>query len=38
MQGLLDIYKMSVSLKLTSLTSIIEPEIDIYYSKLYSVK
>jgi len=38
MQGLLDIYNMSVRLKLDSLTAIIEPEINNYYSKLYSVK
>ena len=37
MQGLLDIYNMSVRLDLTSLTGIIEPEINNYYSKLYSV-
>ncbi|MCX6325702.1 MAG: DUF2723 domain-containing protein [Bacteroidia bacterium] len=38
MQALLDIYNMSVRLKLASLTPIIEPEIDNYYRKLYSVK
>jgi hypothetical protein len=38
MQGLLDIYNMSVSLQLDSLKKIIEPEINNYYSKLYSVK
>ncbi|MCX6255165.1 MAG: DUF2723 domain-containing protein [Bacteroidia bacterium] len=38
MQGLLDIYNMAVKLKLTSLIAIIEPEINNYYSKLYSVK
>jgi len=38
MQALLDIYNMSVSLKLDSLKGIIEPEINNYYSKLYSVK
>jgi hypothetical protein len=38
MQGLLDIYNMSVSLKLDSLKALIEPEINHYYSKLYSVK
>jgi hypothetical protein len=36
MQGLLDIYNMSVRLKLASVTSIVEPEINNYYSKLYS--
>jgi hypothetical protein len=38
MQALLDIYNMSVKLKLTSLTGIIEPEISKYYGRLYSVK
>lgn len=38
MQGLLDIYNMSVKLKLTSVTLIVEPEINNYYSKLYSTK
>jgi hypothetical protein len=38
MQALLDIYNLSVSLKLNSVTSIVEPEINNYYSKLYSVK
>jgi hypothetical protein len=38
MQGLLDIYNMSVKLNLTSLTGIIEPVISDYYTKLYSVK
>jgi hypothetical protein len=38
MQALLDIYNTSMKLKLTSLTAIIEPEINNYYSKLYSVK
>ena len=38
MQGLLDIYNLSERLKLDSLTKIIEPEINNYYSKLYSVK
>jgi len=38
MQALLDIYNMSMKLKLTSLTAIVEPEISNYYSKLYSVK
>jgi hypothetical protein len=36
MQGLLDIYNMSVKLKLASVTSRVEPEINNYYSKLYS--
>ncbi|MEI8224536.1 MAG: DUF2723 domain-containing protein [Bacteroidota bacterium] len=36
MQCLLDIYNMSVSLKLGSLIAIVEPEINNYYSKLYS--
>jgi hypothetical protein len=35
---LLDIYNMSLSLKLNSLTMKVEPEINNYYSKLYSVK
>jgi len=35
MQCLYDIYNMSVSLKLNSVTGIIEPEINNYYSKLY---
>ena len=38
MQALLDIYNMSVRLKLNSITSTIEPEINNYYSKLYSAK
>jgi hypothetical protein len=38
MQALLDIYNMSLSLKLNSLTMKVEPEINNYYSKLYSVK
>jgi hypothetical protein len=38
MQALLDIYNMSLKLKLTSLTLKIEPEINYYYGKLYSVK
>jgi len=38
MQGLLDIYNMSVKLKQDFLTGIIEPEINNYYSKLYPVK
>ncbi len=36
MQSLLDIYNMSVEFKLTKITSIIEPEINNYYGKLYS--
>jgi len=36
MQAMLDIYNMSVSLKLNSITLIIEPEINNYYSRLYS--
>jgi hypothetical protein len=35
MQCMLDIYNMSVSLKLDSITGIIEPELNIYYGKLY---
>jgi hypothetical protein len=38
MQALLDIYHMSVTLKLANIIGIIEPEIDKYYSKLYPVK
>ena len=38
MQALLDIYNMSLSLKLDSLTKIIEPDINKYYGRLYSVK
>jgi hypothetical protein len=38
MQCLLDIYNMSVNLKLTNITTIIEPEISNYYGKLYSTK
>jgi hypothetical protein len=38
MQSLLDIYNMSVKLKLDSLTAVVEPDINNYYSKLYSVK
>jgi len=37
MQSLLDIYNMSMDLNLTSIISIVEPEINNYYSKLYSV-
>jgi len=36
MQGLLDIYNMSMRLKLDSLTKIVEPEITKYYGALYS--
>jgi len=36
MQALLDIYNMSVSLNLTSITAIVQPEIIKYYSQLYS--
>jgi hypothetical protein len=38
MQALLDIYNLSGRLKRDSLTAIIEPEINKYYSKLYSTK
>jgi tetratricopeptide (TPR) repeat protein len=38
MQGLLDIYNMSVRLKMNSLVLTIEPEINKYYGKLYSSK
>jgi uncharacterized protein YutE (UPF0331/DUF86 family) len=38
MQGLLDIYNMAVKLKLDSIVQILEPEINNYYSKLYSAK
>lgn len=38
MQGLLDIYNMSMKLKLDSLTAIIEPEINNYYGILYSTQ
>jgi hypothetical protein len=36
MQGLLDIYNMSMRLKFDSLTKIVEPEITKYYGALYS--
>ena len=36
MQGLLDIYNLSMRLKLDSLTKIVEPEITKYYGALYS--
>ena len=38
MQAMLDIYNMSVKLKLDSLTAMVEPDINNYYSKLYSTK
>ena len=38
MQCLLDIYNMSVSLKFSNITAIVEPEISNYYGKLYSSK
>ena len=38
MQSLLDIYNLSVKLKLDSLTAVVEPDINNYYSRLYSVK
>lgn len=38
MQSLLDIYHLSIELKMDSLKAIVEPEIDNYYSKLYSAK
>ena len=38
MQGLLDIYNMTVRLKLNSITQTLEPEINNYYGKLYSAK
>jgi hypothetical protein len=38
MQALLDIYNMSVTLKLNSVTLTVEPEINNYYGKLYSAK
>jgi hypothetical protein len=38
MQCLLDIYNMSVSLKLNNITAMIEKDINNYYSKLYSTK
>jgi hypothetical protein len=38
MQTLLDIYNMSAKLKLDSITAIVEPDINNYYSKLYSAK
>ena len=38
MQALLDIYNLSMRLKLDSITKIVEPEITKYYSRLYSAK
>jgi len=38
MQALLDVYNMSVKLKLNSITSVIEPDMNNYYSRLYSAK
>jgi len=38
MQALLDIYNLSVALKLTSVSEAVEPDINNYYSKLYSAK
>jgi hypothetical protein len=38
MQGLLDIYNMAMRLKLDSLVTKIEPEINNYYGKLYSAR
>ena len=38
MQSMLDIYNLSVKLKLDSLTAVVEPDINNYYSRLYSVK
>jgi hypothetical protein len=38
MQALLDIYNLSMALKLNSVTLAVEPDIDNYYSKLYSAK
>jgi hypothetical protein len=38
MQALLDIYNMSVRLKYDDITKRIEPELNNYYGKLYSVK
>jgi hypothetical protein len=36
MQTMLDIYNLSISLKMDSLTTVIEPMIGNYYSRLYS--
>jgi hypothetical protein len=38
MQALLDIYNLSMALKLNSVTLAVEPDINNYYSKLYSAK
>jgi hypothetical protein len=38
MQGLIDIYSMSVKLKLTKMTENLEPVLNNYYSKLYPSK
>jgi hypothetical protein len=38
MQAMLDVYNMSVKLKLDSITSVVEPEMNNYYSRLYSAK
>ncbi len=38
MQALLDIYHMSVDIKLDSLTEKVEPDINFYYGLLYSSK
>jgi hypothetical protein len=38
MQAMLDIYNLSVKLKLNSITRAIEPDINNYYGKLYSTK
>ena len=38
MQSLLDIYNLAGKLKLNSIVSVVEPEINNYYSKLYSSK
>jgi Protein O-mannosyl-transferase TMEM260-like len=38
MQGLLDIYNLSVKLKLTNISTTLEPVINNYYGRLYSAK
>ena len=38
MQALLDIYNISVSLKMDTLTKTIEPDISKYYNRFYSTK
>ena len=38
MQSMLDIYNLSVKLKLDSLSAVIEPEINLYYGRLFSAK